>query len=194
MSLTPDFDNLVIHSDASITDMVEFHKNLRDIEASELGILYPVIHTYKELPLGGSSIFPAVAFINGWTLQFTEGVFYISGGNLTATINPVPGCYVERMQSAASSVTIQTTSSGLSTEQNNKLMSLPSASETAAVAESAIVSALAPDMTRLLQMYILMGLDPTKPLIVTPSNRIAGEIVQTISTDSNTKITTVTRV
>lgn len=103
MALTPDYDNRVIHSDASITDMVAFHQQLRDIEASDTGLLYPIIHTYKELPLGGA-IFPAVAFINGWTLQFPAGNYTVKGGNLTATINPVAGCYVDRTQSAAYAV------------------------------------------------------------------------------------------
>lgn len=103
MALTPDYDNRVIHSDASITDMVAFHQQLRDIEASDTGLLYPITHTYKELPLGGA-IFPAVAFINGWTLQFPAGNYTVKGGNLTATINPVAGCYVDRTQAAAYAV------------------------------------------------------------------------------------------
>lgn len=73
------------------------------IEASDAGLLYPTIHTYKELPLGGA-IFPAVAFVNDWTLQFPAGNWTIKGGNLTATINPVAGCYVDRTQSAAYAV------------------------------------------------------------------------------------------
>lgn len=105
MALTPDYENLVIHSDASITDVVDFHATLRDIEASEMGILYPAIHTYKQLPLNSGSIFPAVGFINGWSLQFPAGNYVVSGGNITATINPVSNCYVERTQSSAYAVT-----------------------------------------------------------------------------------------
>lgn len=104
MALTADFDNLIIHSDASITDVVAFHDALRDIEASDAGVLAPVIHTYKELPLGGGAVFPAVAFVNGWTLQFPAGNWTISGGNVTCTINPVANCYVKQTQSAAYAV------------------------------------------------------------------------------------------
>lgn len=105
MALTPDYDNLIIHSDASITDVVAFHAALRDIEASATGILYPQVHTYKQLPLNSGAIFPAVGFVNGWTLQFSAGSYQVSGGNITAVINPVAGCYVERTQSAAYAVT-----------------------------------------------------------------------------------------
>lgn len=104
MALTADFNNLIIYSDASITDMVAFHDALRDIEASDDGLLYPTIHTYKEVQLGGGAIFPAVAFVNGWTLQFPVGNWAVSGGNLNATINPVAGCYVKQTQSAAYAV------------------------------------------------------------------------------------------
>lgn len=46
--------------------------------------------------------------------------------------------------------------------------------------------------TMLLEIYRLMGLDPTKPLVVTQTNRSAGpEIMQTIV--GNESITTVTR-
>lgn len=105
MALTLDYVNKIVHSDASITDGVAFHADLRDIEASMFGILYPVIHTYAAIDIGGGAIFPAIAFINGWTLQFPAGTFNISGFNLDADINQVNDCYVERMQSAAYAVT-----------------------------------------------------------------------------------------
>lgn len=105
MALTPDFDNLVLHSDASITDAVSFHAQLRDIEASPTGMLYPQIHTYKEMPLGGGAVMPGIAFVNGWTLQFPAGNFTVKGGNYTVTINPVANCYVDRTQAAAYAVT-----------------------------------------------------------------------------------------
>ncbi len=99
-------------SDTSLTDMVLFHENLRDIEASIEGILYDVIHTYKEIDLGGGAIFPALAFINGWTLQFPSGNFTISGGNLNVSINPIPNCYVMQTQAGSYAVTSVGDSSG----------------------------------------------------------------------------------
>jgi len=102
--LTADYSNLIIYSDASISDIIAMHEELRELEASDAGMLAPVVHTYKQLPLGGGGYFPAVEFINGWTLQFAAGSWYMRGGNLTATINPVDDCYVERTQSAAYAV------------------------------------------------------------------------------------------
>jgi len=105
MALTIDWANLIVHSDASITDVVAFHAALREREDDVDGIIYPVIHTYKEIDLGGGAVFPAVAFINGWTLQFPAGNYEIRGGNVNATINPVAGVYVKQTQSAAYAVT-----------------------------------------------------------------------------------------
>ena len=105
MSLIADYNNLIIRSDESISDIVSIHHLLRDIESSEQGVLSPVVHTYKEVQLGGGAIFPVIKFINGWTLEFPSGSWTISGGNLDAYINPVPGCFVNRTQSAAYAVT-----------------------------------------------------------------------------------------
>ena len=104
MSISADFTNLIIYADDSISDITLLHDELRDIESSVQGVLAPVIHTYKELDLGGGAKFPAIKFINGWTLQFPAGSWRISGGNLDAYINPVAGCYVDRVQSAAYAV------------------------------------------------------------------------------------------
>ena len=105
MSLTVDFNAQIVYSSASITDVVAFHMALRDIEDNPDAMLHPVIHTYKAVDLGSGAIFPAVAFINGWTLQFPAGNYEIRGGNVSATINPVDGCYVKYTASAAYSVT-----------------------------------------------------------------------------------------
>lgn len=102
--ITPDYVNKVIHTDTSLTDMVAFHGELREIESNDEGMLYPIIHTYKQVDLGGA-LFPALEFINGWTLQFPAGNYEISGGNLKASINPVAGCYVRITQSSAYAVT-----------------------------------------------------------------------------------------
>lgn len=118
MAITPDYGSLVIHSDASIIDMQVFHAALRDIEASEQGVLHPTIHTYKEVQLDGGAIFPALAFVNGWTLQFPPGTYEIRGGNLATAINPVPGCYVYQTQSAAYAVTAVGSSGSLAPTAN----------------------------------------------------------------------------
>jgi len=136
--LTPNFDQLILVSDASITDMVAFHEEVRNIEASVLGMIYPVVHTYKQIDLGGGAIFPAVAFINGWTLEFPPGNYVISGGNLAVDINPVPNCYVVQTQSAAYAVTSVGGGSGggLTQEEHDKLM------ETATTVDTVVASQL----------------------------------------------------
>ncbi len=104
MGISLDYQNRVVVSDSSITDIVVFHKLLREVESSLMGILYPVVHTYKETDIGSGAVFPAIAFVNGWTLQFPAGNWEISGGNLSVEINPVDDCYVKQTQAAAYAV------------------------------------------------------------------------------------------
>ena len=101
MSLTADFQNKLILSDASITDIVAFHNDLRDIESSDEGMLYPAVHAYKRVDLGGGAFFHDVPFINGWQLKFPTPGDYTVIGNIGATIVPVAGVFVDRTKAAA---------------------------------------------------------------------------------------------
>lgn len=101
MAITVDWAGKVVQSDASITDIVVFHQALRVLEASETGELYPTIHTWRALDLGGGATFNQIDFVNGWQLTFPVAGDYSIIGNLNATIVPVAGVYVERKTSAA---------------------------------------------------------------------------------------------
>jgi hypothetical protein len=101
MALTPDFANKLILSDASITDIVAFHEALRDIEQSDTGMLYPTVHGYKKVDLGGGAYFHDLPFLNGWQLKFPTPGNYTVIGNVGATIVPVAGVFVDRTKSAA---------------------------------------------------------------------------------------------
>lgn len=101
MALNFDWANLIVESTSSITDLAAFHVSLRDAEDDAIGMLYPVIHKWKALDLGGGAFFLQADFINGWTLKFPSAGNYTINGNLNATIVPVPGVYVERKTSAA---------------------------------------------------------------------------------------------
>jgi hypothetical protein len=101
MTITVDWAGKVVQSDASITDIVVFHQALRVLEASETGELYPTIHAWRSLDLGGGATFNQIDFVNGWQLKFPAAGNYSIIGNLNATIVPVAGVYVERKTSAA---------------------------------------------------------------------------------------------
>jgi hypothetical protein len=101
MALTYDWANLVVESSASITDLPAFHAALREAEDDAIGMIYPVIHTWKALDLGSGAYFYQADFVNGWTLKFPTAGNYTINGNLNATIVPVAGVYVERKTSAA---------------------------------------------------------------------------------------------
>ena len=100
MTISVDWENLVIESTASITDLPAFHATLRDYEDDTIGMIYPVTHTWKALDLGGGAFFYGCDLINGWQLKFVgAGPFQISG-NLNGTIIDT-GVQVERKTSAA---------------------------------------------------------------------------------------------
>ncbi|MBB5204447.1 hypothetical protein HNQ51_001761 [Inhella inkyongensis] len=176
MALTFLPGSLVIESDSSILDLPAFHAALRDWEDSAEAAVYPVTHTYKEIPLGGGAIFPAVDLVNGWQLRFPAPGNYTIRGNLGGTILPVAGVYVERQTSAAY-VTTAIGGSG------------PSA---ISIAE-AVRSELTAELVRLRELALLHGLEPGAPLVVDDANgtRSAGAVVQSVVTSQTT--TTVSR-
>lgn len=105
MALTFDTANLVIESDASITDLPVFHEALRDWEDSDVAAVYPVTHTWKALSLGAGAYFYQLDLVNGWKLKFPNPGNYAVVGNLKGTILPVAGVYVERTTSMAFATT-----------------------------------------------------------------------------------------
>ena len=105
MAILIDWNNKIVESTSSITDIVAFHHILRDEEDSVIGILYPITHNWKTVNLGGGAYFYAVEFVNGWKLKFPNPGNYEIVGNVSAEIIPVSGVYVERKTSAAFSTT-----------------------------------------------------------------------------------------
>jgi hypothetical protein len=106
MTITVDWNNRIVDSTSSITDVIDFHNTLRQLEASATGVIYPPIIKYQEGDLGGGAKFPIVSFVNSYRLRFpSAGNYSISGGNVNAQIVPVAGVFVDRLSSAAYAVT-----------------------------------------------------------------------------------------
>lgn len=104
MTITVDWQNRIIESTASLTDLPAFHATLRGLEDDATGALYPVTHTWKALDLGSGAFFYQADLINGYTLRFSgAGPFQISG-NINGTIVDT-GVQIERKTSAAFATT-----------------------------------------------------------------------------------------
>jgi hypothetical protein len=101
MSITIDWQNRLVLSTASITDIVAHHDTLREFEDDAVGMLHPPIISYKVLDLGGGSFFYGLDYINGYQLKFPNPGNYTVIGNIGATIVPVAGVFVDRTKSAA---------------------------------------------------------------------------------------------
>jgi len=101
MTISVDWQNKLVLSTASITDIIAFKDALRDFEDDDVGMLYPPIITFKQLDLGGGAFFYGVDFVNGYQLKFPNAGNYTMIGNIGATIVPVAGVFVDRTKSAA---------------------------------------------------------------------------------------------
>lgn len=105
MTISIDWPNKIIESDASILDLPAFHATLRDLEDDAAGAIWPVTHRWKALDLGGGAFFYQADLINGYALKFIgTGPFQISG-NLKGSIIDT-GVQVERKTSAAYATTV----------------------------------------------------------------------------------------
>lgn len=105
MTISVDWQNMVIESTASILDLPVFHAALRDLEDDAVGAVYPVTHKWKALDLGGGAFMYQCDLINGYTLKFPSAGNYAIKGNLNGTIVPVAGVYVERQTALAYATT-----------------------------------------------------------------------------------------
>jgi hypothetical protein len=114
---------------------------IRAQEASDTGVLYQQIATAsgKEDLGSGVAVGLTVNLISPWQVKFWAGNYIakIAGGNLVGGLEGDPVAYsagvqVLLVQSAASTVVTNSTGSGLSVEQSDKLMSIPTAPVTAA--------------------------------------------------------------
>jgi hypothetical protein len=105
MTLTPDWQNRIVDSSSSIDDIVAFHAALRELEASPEGILFPAIHSFRAISIGGGGFFHAVDFINGWRLRFPAAGNYTVTGNIGADVVPVAGVFVMQTKALAFATT-----------------------------------------------------------------------------------------
>lgn len=114
---------------------------IREEEASASGIRYPQIAkaSGKEELGAGVDVGITVELVSPWQVKFWAGNYIakIAGGNLVGGLGGDPVAYSAGVQvllvmSAASTTVTVSTGSGLSTEEHDKLMALPSAVSIAA--------------------------------------------------------------
>ncbi len=155
MTITVDWANKLVLSDASITDVVVFKETIREFEDDAEGLLHDPIIAYKKVDLGGGAFFHDVPFINGYQLKFPTPGNYTIVGNIGATIVPVAGVFVDRTKAAA----FATTSSGGSG---------PTAGEIAAAVAAAMLAQVQPANIQQVNGVTVAGtgttLDPWGPV------------------------------
>jgi hypothetical protein len=200
MAISVDWPNKIVESTADILDLPAFKEAVRILESSDAGVLYDPIITYKKVSLGSGSYFHAVDFINGYQLKFPNAGNYLIEGNLNCTIVPVAGVFVDRTKAAAFA-TVSGSGGGGATAADvwsyasrQLTVQLLSAADVWAHATRTLSEAvgLTPEQaTQLAELHTLEGLNPGQALVVSPTRREAGSIVQDISEGGDT--VTVTR-
>ena len=191
-------------------DINAFRLALRDIEDGD-GMPYAHTHNHvAPLSVGGVTLSRVVEIINGYTITFEDGQYAVNLTGANSNISDVTNVNQVSIRSANSAGLVQVTSgSGLSPAQDATLSSikvtveaLPSAADIAAAVWDTQVSEfltngtvgkeLADAMSMVSEIYQIQGLDPTAPMTVTTSNRVAGAISLAIS-GNGVSTTTVTR-
>lgn len=154
-------------------------------------------------PLVGGKYLGTTFFLaNGWKIRPYEGNHtLILSGNLytrdgsSPFVNTLGNYNVLINLSTSNLVDSISTSGGGDFPTTNEIASAVNASLQSSFSSipDNVYSKFTNDMIKLLELYTLMGLDPTKPLIVTPTQRVSGTIQQSISENEINKIITVTR-
>ena len=180
-------------------DLDIFRLALKDLEDDEDGMPWPKTHNHNtEVVLAGITFVRSIEILYPYTVKFEDGVY---GVNLVGANSNIPDVLVRNSVSVntqnsaglivttvggVDQATVQAamTAQGYTTARAPKLDNVD-------VAISSLVGAGLTTLqaTMLLEMYKLLGLDPTKPLVVTSTTRKVpangSDIDQTITTVSD---------
>jgi hypothetical protein len=157
----------------------------------------------------GTAIGRTFFLINGWKIRTWEGDHRLTVyGNLftsdgSSPFVPTLGNYNVTIEMASTNIIneVSTNVDGVAAAVRSNLTpeltmidNIPTASEMATLIQTNAAGVTAEQNTMLLEMYKLMGLDPTVPLVVSQTARVAADIRQTINIDGYTKTTVVQRI
>lgn len=172
MTISVDWPNKIVESTADILDLPAFKEEIRVLEGSTLGVLRDPIITYKKVALGGGAYFHAVDFINGYTLKFPTPGNYAILGNLNCTIVPVAGVYIEKTKASA----FATVAGGGGGSSPADIWTYPGRTLTSS-------AGLTADQDKKLdELHRRQGLKASEPLVVGPTQILAGDIVLEVTT------------
>lgn len=189
MATVVDYPDWSVHITSPQTAVVvqDLLNDIRTLEANETGIVHGVIieASGKELLGGGVQVGITMKLNDPWQLEFYAGSYRatIDGGNVVT--NRADGNVIklianspqiEILRSAAA--TIVATGSGVTAQDKLDVA-------------AAVRTNLATELARLMDMAKQDGVVAGTPVVITPTSRTAGDVVQTISEGGG--VVTVTR-
>lgn len=104
MALTVNWATKVVYSDTSILDLPAHHLELRNLEASEEGMLNDDICIWQSMDQGGGAFLHQIDYVNDYHLEFIGAGPFSIKGNLNCIVNPT-GVHVERERATAYTTT-----------------------------------------------------------------------------------------
>lgn len=183
MSLTIDFPNSIISVSADQTALTveELYDFIKDVQDSELGVLYPPIaQGAGKFELGSGRTSGLTVSLNSpWQVEFLgTGQRTIDGGVLVGGLGNQP---VKLTANTQVILNRPADAFGVATSGSTG----PSSSEIAAQVRASLLA----ELTQITELAAIHGLLPGVPLQVSNTARVAGAITQTISDgDSETVV------
>lgn len=166
-----------VPSEVRQLDVDAFRRDLKLLEATETGMPFPDTHRHNTTVIvGGLTLARVVEFINDYTITFEDGEYTVALLGANTNLNDV----------------VNRNSVGVTPNNSAGLVEIE---RVVLVPETQLVEVAAQGLTPqqellLLEVYRLLGLDPTRPLVVTSDQREAGpELVQSISEDQDGTVT-----
>lgn len=188
--------------DSASVSATEIYSRVTDWQALSDNLKYGlIVRQVGSDDLGGGLSIPPYYFLQGsWRIRPMEvnhtliitGNLFVEGGGV-----PVVPTLGDFNVSAQYTVPVQAQGISVSGSTGPSAASIASAVRQELTPELDHLTSLqngltSSQATMLLELYKIMGLDPTAPLVVTQSSRTAGSIIQSITGD-NTSSNTITR-
>lgn len=179
-------------------DVNAFRLALKNLEDDLDGMVFQDTHSHNtEVTISGVTLARVFQIINGYTVTFqdTGTPYTVRCVGANHNIGDVKNVNQVSLIIGNSAGLIATVSgSGVTAQDKTDIVTAVRTNLTPELTKiNAQVDGLTPtQQAMLLEIYRLYGLDPAVPLVVSDTQRIAGAIVQNIS--SNTTQTTITRV
>lgn len=150
-------------------DLNDFRLELKDLEDGEDGIAFPRTHNHNtEVTVGGITLARVVEIINGYTVTFEDGQYAVRLVGANSNVGDVVN---------VNQVSVRTSNSGGLISQE----ALVQGQAALVAGQAALAAAQAAMEAMVREVQLIHGLELGTPMTVSPTQRVAGSVSQTIT-------------